>query len=439
MSNPSHSAPSGSDVKPRYLGCALRWPVKRFGRSLRVYVIEPIELKLATSDPLFSGILRSFIAPPLTDLGGKSYQADNSAEPFDLLTFPEAFVSPGTLLTVLRAFRKIDSIGCVHVGLHSALAEGSHLFPIDEIQQLLNDIRAIPEVEIEDLREFEAWLSRQGAGDRFNIGCLFAVDAKHRVRICLHPKMVPSQYEYSAFEEGQMAEGNLLSVVTLEPEDSSYTAINIQPLLCSDVLPLRTNVTMRWPLDGVNLSAECFASGAPDHIDIVSVATCTPQQPLMKDGTDRQWHEKWRSAFLSATEKLPRHRTSIFILSNYAQFKGGRLGGLSGAYVPRPLGRSAPFPHFVFAHSYRQNEDGQMMWLPVPEEEPSDKRPRNDCYIAALRLDQQLGKGPALALGFTITAIIRDQEMHPNTPVLVRTHLYSSDEKGKLAQQRTSA
>jgi len=359
-------------------------------------------------------------------------------EPFDLLTFPEAFVSPRTLLSVLRTFRNIDSLGCVHVGLHSAATGESHLFPTDEIRQLLNDIRAIPEVETDDLQEFEIWLSKQRAGDRFNIGCLFAVDANHRVRICLHPKMVPSQYEYSAFEETHMAEGNLLSVVTLVPEDSTYMTINIQPLLCSDVLPLPTDA-MRWPLDGVNLYADCFAPRVPDHIDIVSVATCTPQQRFANDRMDRQWHEKWRSAFLSATEKWPRHRTSIFILSNYAQFKNGRPGGLSGAYVPRPLGGSAPFPHFVFAHSYQQNEAGQMMWLPVPEEGLGDKRLRDDCYIAAVRPNQRLDKGPAQALGFTITAIIRDQAMHPNNSVLARAQLYSSDDKGKLVQQRTSA
>lgn len=80
-----------------------------------------------------------------------------------------------------------------------------------------------------------------------------------------------------------------------------------------------------------------------------------------------------------------------------------------------------------------------MMWLPVPEEGLGDKRLRDDCYIAAVRPNQRLDKGPAQALGFTITAIIRDQAMHPNNSVLARAQLYSSDDKGKLVQQRTSA
>ena len=438
MSNSSNSAPPASSAPPQYLGCTLRWPVERSGRSLRVYVVEPIEIKLATSDLLFAGILQSFIVPQLTDVGGSVRSASRPPEPFDLMTFPEAFTSPQALITVLRSVRRLGAIGCVHVGLHSALDEKSHLFPVDEIRQLLDEIRGIPEIEADDLREFDAWLSKQKTGDRFNIGCLFAVDARRRVRVCLHPKMVPSQYEYSGFEEKHMAEGNLLSVVTLEPQDSRYTTINIQPLLCSDVLPLPTNVPMRRPLLGINVGALTAASRAPDHIDIVSVATCTPQQSLAKEPGGRQWHEKWRSAFLSASEQLQKHRTSIFVLSNYAQFPGGRPGGLSGAYVPRPLGGSAPFPHFVFAHAYQQDPDGQMMWLPVHEEAPSGKHPRNDCYIAALRPSKQMGNSPAQALGFTITAIVRDLPMLPSDSVLVQAQLYSSDDKGKLLQERTS-
>jgi hypothetical protein len=158
------STKSAIDLEHRYIGCVLRWPVERSRRSLRVYVVEPIEPKLEICDPLFAGILQRFIAPPFAAIGGPARGDIDLPEPFDLLTFPEASVSPDTLLAAMRGFRRIDSIGCVHVGLHSARDEASHLFPVDEIEDLLAAIRSISTVERDDLQAFEAWLQQQKGG-----------------------------------------------------------------------------------------------------------------------------------------------------------------------------------------------------------------------------------------------------------------------------------
>ena len=67
--------------------------------------------------------------------------------------------------------------------------------------------------------------------------------------------------------------------------------------LKSDVLHLDTNRTDNWPLEALQTHAFHLAN-PPDHIDIVSVVTCTPQT-TMPNGKNsyRKWHQEFLRTF----------------------------------------------------------------------------------------------------------------------------------------------
>jgi len=391
----------------------LVWPVKRSKRSFRFYVVEPRECIPEQNSKVFNAALESFIAykPSYINPYHDAYTI-NTMDHFDLITFPEAFLPQNNLLSVLSQLPEIDSIGCVHVGLRPSEAEG-HLFRTNELKILIDSLKKNKKIKGKDLIQFSNWLKSQPDNGRFNIGCLFTIDANRHIRICLHPKLVRSKFERSPMREKNMDEADLLTLVVLQPKDRSLLSVAIQPLICSDALFHATDSPHCRPLDAVNSSADCFRTTPPDHIDIISVATCSPnQEQELKGMKYRQWHEDFRRSFKRTVSDayLVRHNYSMFVLSNYevVPMAADKPGGLSGAFIPLPL-RDDNCPPYVSICSWGRpinNGNSSNRWS-----QPGDKITRNEWsglnYIASLNPIWSNESDLARMLGFTINSLPR--------------------------------
>lgn len=326
---------------PKFFSNFLQWPVDRSNRTFRAFVVEPRQYQPNDPDQIFDAALNALISqqPDLVDEFGGSNSA-GSFEQFDLLTFPEAFLPDDHLLVTLGRLEHSPLTGCVHVGLRPSGDQQGHLFSVPQLRKLLGGLSALGSVNKSDLEPFARWLNVQRSDSRLNIGCLFAISANDELRICLHPKLVRSKYEFGLLPEDHMDEANLLTVVTLRPTDKTYFSVTIQPLICSDVLNLSTDRGGSRPLEAIHHDAECLGDVPPDHIDVVSVATCTPQIETIsaKSNTYRVWHDEFRKSFVRAAQDdaLARHHFATFVLSNFNAVVGGAPGGLSGAFIPLP-------------------------------------------------------------------------------------------------------
>ncbi len=334
---------------------------------------------------------------------------------FDLVTFPEAFLPPERLLEILRYIGQLDSFGCVHVGLRPSATDRNHLFLVPALEKLVEELRSVEGIVQADLDAFQTWLIGQGRDARFNVGCLFTVDADRQVRVCLHPKMVQSKYEGSPLEEKNMEEANLLTVVILRPANKAFKTVIVQPLLCSDATHLPTKRGGSRPLEALQRDAICLGNDPPDHVDVVSVATCTPQVPgpSSKAPKYRIWHDKFRDTFERAAgdDALGRHHFATFVLSNFQMVSRHEPGGLSGAFLPVPPGHEQ-FPEYVTISCYGK---------PLDSNENRWSRPDEDCltrgkwqprgYIAAL--SPFIGKPEAVArmFGFAVDKLPRDRSL----------------------------
>jgi hypothetical protein len=400
--------PKGSE--PRFKPNWLIWPIDRSTNTFRVYVVEPREYCATDHGIIFKAALDSLINTE--NMHVDSYSAEpitKILEPFDLVTFPEAFLSSGELVSVLKKISELGSLGCVHVGLRPS-AEGHHLYKVAELKELINSLSNVPNISTNDFVPFNHWLNMQTGEDQFNIACLFTIDAHQSVRVCLHPKLVRSQYETSPIHERHMKEANLLTLVTLQPEDRVLPSITLQPLICADALFLDTDRPNNRPMEAVNTSANCFESLPPDHIDIVSVATCTPQKDL-NNATYRQWHQQFRNSFVRAAADpvLARHHNATFVLSNYGRFGKEDPAGLSGAFIPIPL-RNVMFPPFVTVSAWgRPTEfpEHDNTWSQPTEEHPLGMEWSSLGYIASLDPFKKNNLALACMLGFTIQRLPR--------------------------------
>lgn len=377
-----------------------------------VRVVEPGSYAPATHSEIFSRVIAELITPTPRPLDGYTTTSFQEGMPFDLLTFPEAFAPAEALLSVLRSLSQIQTLGCVHVGLRPNANGAGHLFSNHEIKSLLDDILSLPKIVPGDLAVFRRWFECQPANLRFNLGCLFTLDVDGYTRICLHPKMVRSQYEESPHAETTMAEANLVSLVTLLPADKRYLSVTIQPLICSDALNLPTERGTPPPIVAVN-NAETPFEFPPDHIDLVSVATHTPQVeygPKTTYPRPREWHMEFRDTFCRAAQsgELARHHFATFILSNFETLSGGAKGGLSGIFQPIDPGTLEVHPS-VGLNCFGRNssERGNNAWHQVGLNHPEDWQWRG--YIAALK---QSSKGEAVrVLGFSLSSLLRDSSM----------------------------
>jgi hypothetical protein len=400
---------------PKFLKNFLNWPINRSNRTFRVFVVEPGVYEPATHGDIFDAALSALISPQQSLVD--QFQRRNSSvspEPFDLLTFPEAFLPMGRLMQTLRLVGQSGLAGCVHVGLRPAADEANHLFSVAELWTLIDELRTVAHLNKSDLCPFSEWLKQQHADLRFNVGCLFSIDAAGDLRVCLHPKLVRSKVEFSCLVEEHMEEANLLTVVTLHPVNKVFLTITVQPLLCSDALHLSTDRSGSRPLEAVHKDAECLGDFPPDHIDVVSVATCTPQVEVSSSKSERYrtWHQEFRESFLRAAkdDSLARHHFAVFVLSNFRMLSERQVGGLSGAFIPvRPEHiQQGNKPHDFLSISQWGRPDAQggesNRWS-TPDDDTSQWSGLG--YIASLNPFSDGARGVARMFGFTLPQLPR--------------------------------
>ncbi|MFI5300544.1 MAG: hypothetical protein ACHREM_20860 [Polyangiales bacterium] len=410
----------------------LAWTVERPDRTFRVYVVEPRNYAPRKHASIFRAALDPFLTSPepeylLDDERSRTAQPIASRH-FDLLTFPEAFLPSDALLDFLRSVGDSPpTFGCVHTGLRPpglASPAQSHLFKPSDLRELLTELADIANLWREDLTHFDLWLGEQQPGDRFNLGCLFTVDSDRRIRLCLHPKLVRSRFEESPSHDAHMTEANLLSLVTLIPADTSLSRLTIQPLICSDALWLPTDSTNNQPIEAVNQHRTCFVSPYSDQVDVVSLATLTPNTMSRLDGHPRlHWHQQFRKAFERATtdDGCRRHKQAVFVLSNYRQFSQDRLGGLSGVYIPLSTSetqyRGPLVARTMALYGYfRENSvDSPVMdpdrWIDVDELGHEREKTAVRGHIVALNPDACRDLADATMFGLTIHRLPSDADL----------------------------
>lgn len=355
------------------------WTIERTEKDYRVVIVEPSFIEPANHGGLFDSVITALLTSedaPISDLRPNVPLFDR----FDLVTFPEAFLPVADFIRAVGVLSRLDRMGCIHVGLRPDHNDG-HLFDKAAILNLLAQLRSISSVELEDLDGVVSWIARQHDGKRFNLACLFTIDVGSKLRICLHPKMVRSKMEAGALPERDMAQGNLVSLVRLTPSDPNLLSITMQPLICSDALQLDSDRPGHLPIDAVNSKSSCFDQAIPDYVDIVSVATCTPQSENTGHGmiASRMWHQQFRDSFVR-TAKDPscqRHAHAAFVLANFwslgteRQIASNEVGGLSGMFLPvkAPLDIN---PDFLELSTYgKSHNDIDNGWsLPANEISP---------------------------------------------------------------------
>ena len=399
-----------------FLPNLLDWTVNRRDRTFHVYVVEPAQYEPKTHSNIFDAAINVFIErrPGRIDPYVPASLIDAPLR-FDLVTFPEAFLPPQRLLEILKYIGLTEAFGCVHVGLRPSATEPNHLFQVEELRALIRELKQIPDLTRKDLEAFEGWLKCQDEHARFNVGCLFTLDADRQVRVCLHPKMVQSKYEISPLEEQNMEEGNLLTAVVLRPTNKNLKTIIVQPLLCSDALHLPTKRGGSRPLEAMQRDADCLGKKPPDHVDIVSVATCTPQvsEPSSKGSGYRIWHNEFRKTFERAAtdDSLGRHHFATFVLSNFQLMPAGEPGGLLRRVHPGAREKQVPFLCYTVVSRLAQ-DSAENRWSRPDEDCITDARweRRTRGYIAAL---SPISKPEAIArmFGFAIHRLPRDQSL----------------------------
>lgn len=393
----------------------LLWPVKRSVRTFRVYVVEPAEYKPENHANIFNAALTNLVMPErpyLVDRYSDISNYSETADPFDLVTFPEAFLPQEDMISMFSYISDVDTLGCVHVGIRPS-RDGAHLFSANDLYKLVDDLIKISDIEINDMNHFSSWLGSQSSNEMFNVGCLFTIDVHQKIRICLHPKLVRSKFESSPFHKDNMTEGNLISLVTLQPEDKSLLSVTLQPLICSDSLFIDTDRPNGRPLEALNAHANCFPEPPPDHVDIISVAACTPQQELtLTNGAKyRQWHQEFRKAFERTASDLglTRHNYSSFVLSNYEVMPMGDPGGLSGIFIPIPLHDETHASYVNLSSWGRPKNSGNSdnRWSSLDDDLGRDKWSSYLGYIVSLDPYKSRDSNSAWMLGFTINRLPR--------------------------------
>jgi hypothetical protein len=405
----------------------LEWPINRPGRSFRVFVVEPSTYDPGRHADIFNATLTFLIAgqPQLVD----PFQIENAipgGEHFDLVTFPEAFLSAEALLAALPSVVGIPDFGCVHIGLRPSSDNTTHLFLAGELRNFVAALERIEGLERADLCPFSEWLGQQRLDWRFNVGCLFTLDARGHLRVCLHPKMVPSNLEVSPLEENHMKEATLLTAITLRPTNKRFQTITIQPLLCSDTLNLDTDRGESRPIEALHTNADCLGDNPPDHVDIVSVATCTPQVEFFSGKSGyRMWHQQFRNTFVLAAsdDSCSRHHFATFILSNFHTLPEKKAGGLSGAFIPAPLSREKPHSYIYVSGWGRPKRTRVDKRWSTPEDDASAETWWTDGHLSCLNPFGTRAEAPARLLGFTVQRLPRDMSPWRDPLGLVRCTL----------------
>jgi hypothetical protein len=318
--------------RKKYKTSWLNWVISKSERTFKVYVVEPGGFDQTLHKDIFDAAMNNLLNAGSHQIVG--YEDDGfgaQVDGFDLITFPEAFLSTEELFNALTDYSRYTDVGCVHVGLRPK-SNPNHLFSVSDIGNLIEKIKAVDGLLNEDLVGFENWHRGQTIG-MFNLGCFFGIDVEGKLRVCLHPKVVKSKFEVSGLPEGSMKEADFLALVTLVPENKALLTITIQPLLCSDALPLSTDRPDSHPLTAITRDGDCFEGGIPDHVDVVSLALCSPQE---RSENQLVWQNQFRETFRcsASSDSFLKHHYAVFVLANFSRMPEGRLGGLSGVFTP---------------------------------------------------------------------------------------------------------
>jgi hypothetical protein len=399
-------------------GQLFRWPVEKDSRNFRVFVVEPTDFDPTKHAAIFNGALTALMRPEAgPDDLYRTQRNVSVVEPFDLVTFPEAFLPTKVLTETLEQIADFGRLGCVHLGLRSSEDPKTHLLGMAEFNSLIDGLSSIASIVQDDLVPLRAWLRAQSDDSHFNVGCLFSIDANGKLRVCLHPKMVRSKFEVGVVADDFMTTGSLLSLITLLPDSKKYLSVTLQPIICSDALQLDADEPGRSPLNCLNSDdANVFDDTLPDHIDIVSVAALTPQPHGHESGAAyRVWHQDFRKTFEQVGNGglWHRHFHATFVLANFftiptradAQPHKSH-GGLSGGFIPMPFGEDE-LPKFARLSAYGKDKDKDPdnRWsIPARKIDTSFS---SRGYVAYLHPEGEQGIA-AKMLGFTITTFPRD-------------------------------
>lgn len=415
-----------------FQGAHLRWPFSRHQKPFIVRVVEPASYEPHAHTELFNAALTAMIERPRETLDPYA-----SAVPmpgprqFDLITFPEAFIDGETLCRALESFQLCGPSGCVHTGLRARANDAKrHLFSLDEVKALKAALEQTVPAARGDLAAFSAWLAEQDPRDGFNLGCLFLNDANGQTRICLHPKLVRSKFETNPFREDSLCEANLLTLVTLEPRQKQFGTITLQPLICSDALTLETDSGREAPMPAVNRFADCLGERPPDHVDVVSIATCTPQPVVaLSEKTEaRIWHERFRTSFIAAAREpsCARHHYAAIVLANFQGIEA-KPAGLSGVFLPVPADPVDLGPGVTVSLWGRPSKDEpDNRWSRAGEAGLKDWQARG--FVAGLKPDAE---SAARIFGFAIHRLPREaspwERQAPLGQLEIRESIRTSD------------
>lgn len=406
-------------------GVNLTWPMNRTSRAFVVRVVEPDCYDPGSHLGIFNAVIEHMIGPGSDQkiIDAHDTPLQSSPEPFDLIAFPEAFVDSNALLVALQAMSQSGSTGCIHVGLRPDQKDDTHLFSPQQMRDLVAKIRQFELVVGEDLSAFDAWVDRQTAGHFFNLGAVFAVDVDRRLRICLHPKQVRSQYEFGASPETHMTEANLLSVITLQPSNKALKSVVLQPIICSDFLRLPRDGGGVPPVQGVNVHASKLLAHAPDHIDVISVVACTPQIVTEKPPT-RRWQEKFLEAFKDTQDDISaRHNFSAVVVANFRHLKSRVPGGLSGAFLPIAVKSTTLHRSIVTTYYGRKDSSSQNRWS-EPQDDTKDWQ--NLGFVASLDACAEPAASAVRIFEFTIQRLPRDNAFWERRPPSISNCIVSA-------------
>jgi hypothetical protein len=173
----------------------------------------------------------------------------------------------------------------------------------------------------------------------------------------------------------------------------------------------------------VNTHADCFGVDPPDHIDVVSVASCTPQTDgqLSSGAPYRTWHEQFQDSFRQAANDggWTRHHHAAFVLSNFLQHEAG-IGGLSGVFMPVPPHDPRFHPDVILSGWGRPRGDnpGANRWSTPDEPRVKDWQSRG--FIAALSPFAGIDGVTVRIFGFTIQRLPRDNSRWETPASLTR-------------------
>lgn len=325
--------------------------MQRESRSLRLFTIE----SHFYSPPQHAAILFGAVTR-LKASEGEAYGAATGqlpAAPFDLAVFPEVFLPAAGLLTLVRSLLNAGPTGCIHTGLRPDTGQ-QFLFTRDQALTLIDGLITAGAAPA-DLATFATWLRAQSGSSHFNLGAVAAVDAGGQVRVALHPKVLRSKFELSPFAESNMTEAKFLTLIKLVPTEPTLLPVVLQPLLCSDALIHDTDFPAARPLDAISRYGNSFATPIPDHVDLISLGTCSPHPNSVRTPL---WHLDFREGFLrmSKDDANLRHRHAVLVMANFVEIpENTRTGGLSGAFLPIPLQLSKQ-PDYVVAAKYATAE-----------------------------------------------------------------------------------